>query len=181
MPVTVDLPLVPATPIRLADALNSDASSSARVIRCAPTASAATMSGTVASTAAEATTIWSADTIPLPSWRWSAMPRAARSSNFAGNRPESRLRSDPATVAPRPARIIASGIMPEPPIPTKKKDLPVSMRARYRREAAEASERPLPLSFRAQSRNAWSGKRFSTSLEANGWWEFGAEWQSGSA
>ena len=57
MPVTVDLPLVPATPIGSELALNRLASSSARVIRSAPARSAATMSATVGSTAAEATTI----------------------------------------------------------------------------------------------------------------------------
>ena len=57
MPVVVDLPLVPATPIESGAALNNCASSSARVTTFAPTRRAATMSGTVASTAAEATTI----------------------------------------------------------------------------------------------------------------------------
>ncbi len=58
--------------------------------------------------------------IPLPSCGNSAMPLRARKSNFAGSRAWSRLRSDPATWAPCPARIIARGIMPDPPMPTKK-------------------------------------------------------------
>ena len=53
MPVVVDLPLVPATPMRTGAALNSSASSSARFSRAAPTRWAATTSGTVSSTAAE--------------------------------------------------------------------------------------------------------------------------------
>ena len=57
MPVTVDLPLVPATPMAKGAALKRAESMSARLIRRAPTRSAAAMSGTVSSTAAEATTI----------------------------------------------------------------------------------------------------------------------------
>ena len=120
MPVTVDFPLVPATPIGSVLALNSDASSSGRLSRSAPTRSAATISATLASTAADATTICSAEVTPDPSCGNSVTPFAARSSNFAGSRPASRVRSEPATRAPRPARIIASGIIPLPPIPTKK-------------------------------------------------------------
>ena len=55
MAVIVDLPEVPATPTRSGAALNSSLSSSARRWTRAPTARAATMSGTVSSTAAEAT------------------------------------------------------------------------------------------------------------------------------
>ena len=66
MPVTVDLPLVPATPIGSAASLNSAASASARVARSQPFAFAATMSGTVSSTAAEAMTRWPSRT-PFPS------------------------------------------------------------------------------------------------------------------
>ncbi|MCY1170889.1 hypothetical protein D9M73_109790 [compost metagenome] len=120
MPVTVDLPLVPATPIGSSLALNRDASNCGRLSRCAPTRSAATMSATLGSTAAEATTICSAEVTPEPSCGNSATPLAARSANLAGKRPASSVRSDPATLVPRPARIIARGIMPLPPIPTKK-------------------------------------------------------------
>jgi len=57
MPVTVDLPLVPATPIGIVLALNRSASISARVRRGQSSRSAAIMSGTVGSIAAEAMTI----------------------------------------------------------------------------------------------------------------------------
>ncbi len=57
MPVVVDLPLVPATPIRNGAALKSSASNSARVTIGAPMRRAATTSGTVSSTAAEITTV----------------------------------------------------------------------------------------------------------------------------
>ena len=57
MPVVVDLPLVPATPMALGAALNSSASSSARSISRARTRRAACTSGTVSSTAADVTTI----------------------------------------------------------------------------------------------------------------------------
>ena len=60
MPVVVDLPLVPATPIEIGAALNISASSSARVISRAPARRAACTSGTLSSTAAEVTRIWSA-------------------------------------------------------------------------------------------------------------------------
>ena len=46
MPVTVDLPLVPPTAMPIGAALNSSASSSARLIRSRPSAFAFTMSGT---------------------------------------------------------------------------------------------------------------------------------------
>lgn len=120
MPVTVDLPLVPATPIGSGLALNRSASRSARRIRRHPVACAATMSATLSSTAAEATTIWSAETIPLPSCANRSMPSARNAANLAGTRPWSSPRSDPATTAPRPRRIMASGIIPDPPIPTRK-------------------------------------------------------------
>ena len=121
MPVTVDLPLVPAMPIGSSLALNRVLSSSARLIRAQPSRVAVTISATVSSTAAEATTICSADTMPLPSCGCSRMPRAIRLSNLAGTRPWSSPRSDPSTIAPRPARIVASGSMPDPPMPTRKK------------------------------------------------------------
>lgn len=57
MPVMVDLPLVPATPIEVGAALNSSLSSWGRVLISAPTRFAAPMSGTVSSTAPVATTI----------------------------------------------------------------------------------------------------------------------------
>ena len=57
MPVMVDLPLVPATPIEVGAALNSSLSSWGRVLIVAPTRFAAPMSGTVSSTAPVATTI----------------------------------------------------------------------------------------------------------------------------
>ncbi len=82
MPVVVDLPLVPPTAMLSGAALNSSASSSARVVMVAPTRRAACTSGTVSSTAAEVTRIWSARVTPLPSWRKSAMPCARRNSNF---------------------------------------------------------------------------------------------------
>ncbi len=56
MPVMVDLPLVPATPIEVGAALNSSLSSCGRVLMRAPTCLAAPMSGTVSSTAPVATT-----------------------------------------------------------------------------------------------------------------------------
>ncbi|MEJ1968200.1 MAG: hypothetical protein WDN03_06110 [Rhizomicrobium sp.] len=55
MAVVVDLPLVPATPTAPGESLNSSARSSARSIVLAPTRRAAWTSGTVSSTAAEAT------------------------------------------------------------------------------------------------------------------------------
>ena len=67
MPVTVDLPLVPAMPIDSGASLNRLASNCARLIRSAPMRVAATISGTLSSTAAEATTTCPADTTPLPS------------------------------------------------------------------------------------------------------------------
>ena len=87
MPVTVDLPLVPATPIRTRLSLNSDASRSARRIRCAPTRVAAAMSGTVSSTAADATTICSDEAMPLPSWGKRSIPSARSAANFGASRP----------------------------------------------------------------------------------------------
>ena len=57
IPVVVDLPLVPPTAMLRAAPLNRSAKSSARVIRVAPTLNAAATSGTVSSTAADATRI----------------------------------------------------------------------------------------------------------------------------
>ena len=57
IPVTVDLPLVPATPMRQEAALNIAALSSARVMRVQPNTRARATSGTVSSIAAEATKI----------------------------------------------------------------------------------------------------------------------------
>ena len=102
MPVTVDLPLVPPTAIGMAAALNNRASNWGRDRRLAPIALALTMSGTLSSIAAEATTIWSALVRPLPSWGKSSIPRCRRNSNFGASRPWSSVRSDPATAAPRP-------------------------------------------------------------------------------
>ena len=83
MPVVVDLPLVPATPMLRRAALNSSASSCGAGDQAgAPTRRAACTSGTVSSTAAEVTTIWSGPVTPLPSCGNSAMPRARRKSNF---------------------------------------------------------------------------------------------------
>ena len=78
MPVTVDLPLVPATPMAKGAALNRADSMSARLIRFAPTRSAAAMSGTVSSTAAEATTTCSGLVTPLPSCGNRRMPLLRR-------------------------------------------------------------------------------------------------------
>ena len=74
MPVVVDLPLVPATPMLVFAALNNCARSSARVMNVAPTARADATSGTVSSTAADATTICSWRVTPEPSCGNSAMP-----------------------------------------------------------------------------------------------------------
>ena len=57
MPVVVDFPLVPATPMPQTDGLNSSARSFARVVTAAPMRRAACTSGTVSSTAAEVTKI----------------------------------------------------------------------------------------------------------------------------
>jgi hypothetical protein len=65
--VTVDLPLVPATATPVPAALNSEALSWARVIRGQPSSPARTISGTLSSTAAEATITCSAFVTPLPS------------------------------------------------------------------------------------------------------------------
>ena len=119
IPVTVDLPLVPPTAIPTGAALNKAESSSARLIRAQPSSRARTTSGTVSSTAAEATSVWSAAEMPLPSCGWSAKPCRSSHANFSGVRPWSRLRSEPATLAPCPLRIIASGSIPEPPMPQK--------------------------------------------------------------
>ena len=67
MAVVVDLPLVPATPTLTCAALNSWASSCARVRIGAPTRRAAWTSGMVSSTAVETTSVWSALVSPDPS------------------------------------------------------------------------------------------------------------------
>ena len=67
IPVTVLLPLVPPTAIRTGAALNSLASSCARDRRGQPSSFARTISGTLSSTAAEATSTCSGAVIPLPS------------------------------------------------------------------------------------------------------------------
>ncbi len=120
MPVVVDFPLVPATPTDSGAALNSSASSSAREMIAAPARRAAWTSGTVSSTAPDATRIWSARVIPLPSWGCRPTPRLLRKSNLAPLRPWSRARSEPSTVAPRAWTISARGAMPLPPTPQKK-------------------------------------------------------------
>ena len=67
MPVMVDLPEVPATPMEAGATLNSSLSSWGRVLMVAPTAFAAPMSGTVSSTAPVAMTVWSGRVTPEPS------------------------------------------------------------------------------------------------------------------
>src|SRR5690606_21830434 len=84
-----------------------------------PSSFARTISGTVSSTAALATRTCAALLMPLPSWGNSVKPSRSSAANFSGVRPWSRLRSEPATSAPRPLRIVASGSMPEPPMPQK--------------------------------------------------------------
>ncbi len=120
MPVTVDLPLVPPTAMPMGAALNNKARSSARLMRFRPSAFAFTMSGTWSSIAAVATKIWSALVRPLPSCGKRAMPWLSRKLNLDPSRPWSSIRSEPATVAPCARTIIASGIMPLPPMPEKK-------------------------------------------------------------
>ena len=78
------------------------------------------MSGTVSSTAPVATTIWSARVTPEPSCGCRATSWASSQANFSGVRPWSRDRSEPSMRWPRACTIIASGSMPEPPIPQKK-------------------------------------------------------------
>jgi hypothetical protein len=119
MPVTVDLPLVPPMAMPVGAALNSVASSSARLMRGQPSSLARTTSGTVSSTAAEATSVWRGEVMPLPSCGKSVKPRLSSQANFSAVRPWSRLRSEPATSAPWPLRIKASGNMPDPPMPQK--------------------------------------------------------------
>ena len=120
IPVVVDLPQVPPIAMPWDAALNIPASNSARVVRAAPTRPAARTSGTVASTAADATRICEGPVSPLPSWGWSRMPWARRKANFSAVRPWSRERSEPSTTCPRARRIIANGNIPLPPIPQKK-------------------------------------------------------------
>jgi hypothetical protein len=87
MPVTVDLPLVPPTAMPVGAALNSVASSSARVMRGQPSSLARTTSGTVSSIAAEATRVCSAEVTPLPSCGKSSKPWLRSQANFSGVRP----------------------------------------------------------------------------------------------
>ena len=68
-------------------ALNNCASNSARVTNAAPTRLADATSGTVSSTAADATTICSLRVTPEPSCGKSAMPCPRRKSNFSVVRP----------------------------------------------------------------------------------------------
>ena len=121
MPVTVDLPLVPATPIGIVASLNRSASISARVRRSQPSRSAATMSGTVVLDRGGGDDDLVGRSDPA------AVLREQRDAEVAqvielGGQPrlvEAAVRSRDASrrVA---ARIIASGIMPDPPMPTKK-------------------------------------------------------------
>ena len=120
MPVMVDLPLVPATPIEAGAALNSWLSSSGRVTMRAPARFAAPMSGTVSSMAPVATTVWSGRVTPEPSCGCRVTPWASSQANFSGVRPWSRDRSEPSIRPPRAWTIIASGSIPEPPTPQKK-------------------------------------------------------------
>jgi len=120
MPVVVDLPLVPPMAMPVGAALNSSANSSARVMRASPSRAAARTSGTVSSTAADATRICSGRVSPLPSCLCSPMPRARRKSNLGAVLPWSSDRSDPSTAWPSPRRISASGSIPLPPMPQKK-------------------------------------------------------------
>ena len=59
----------------------------ARRILRHPSSAARTISGTVSSTAAEATRICSAEVIPLPSCGCSSNPRLSSHANFSGVRP----------------------------------------------------------------------------------------------
>ena len=121
MPVTVDLPLVPATPIGSAAALNSEASSSARVIRAAPMRVRGDDIGhaRLDRGRGDDDLIGRGDAAAVLREQRDAA-RAQRIELGGQPAPDRAPRSDPATCAPRPARIIASGIMPEPPMPTKK-------------------------------------------------------------
>ncbi len=87
IPVTVDLPLVPPMAMPTSAALNKVARSSARLIRAQPSCFARTTSGTVSSTAAEATSVCAAAVIPLPSCGNSAKPSDSSQANFSGVRP----------------------------------------------------------------------------------------------
>ncbi len=101
MPVMVDLPLVPATPIEVGAELKICDSSWGRVRMVAPTRRAAPMSGTVSSTAPVATTTWSGPVTPDPSWANRVTPWARSQSNFSGVRPWSSARSEPLIRLPR--------------------------------------------------------------------------------
>ena len=121
MPVTVDLPLVPPTAIGIVASLNRSASISARVRRAQPRRSAATMSGTVGSIAAEAIDDLVGRSDPAAVLREQLDAQIAEILELGGQ-----PRLVEAAVRPRDAsrpcaaRIIASGIIPDPPMPTKK-------------------------------------------------------------
>jgi hypothetical protein len=87
MPVTVDLPLVPATAIPAPLVLNRIELSSARVSLRQPSSAARAISGTLSSTAALATTTWSGERTPLPSCGYSTNPSRSSARNFSGVRP----------------------------------------------------------------------------------------------
>ena len=119
IPVTVLLPDVPPTAMEVGAALTRRASICARLMRAAPNSRARTTSGTLSSTAAEATRTCAALVMPLPSCGNILMPRLWSHANFSGVRPASKLRSDPAISAPSPFRISAKGNIPDPPMPQK--------------------------------------------------------------
>ena len=75
MPVTVLLPLVPATATPGWPSLTISASSWGRDTRSTPSARAARISGVSASTAVENTKRSTSGVIAVPSWGQSAMPR----------------------------------------------------------------------------------------------------------
>ena len=87
MPVTVDLPEVPPMAIPKGAALNNVARSCARLMRGQPSSFARITSGTVSSTAAEATSVCTAPEMPLPSCGCSSKPRLSSQANFSGVRP----------------------------------------------------------------------------------------------
>ncbi len=98
MPVVVDLPDVPPTATRDWRGVDQFGQQFRPLdLTAQPSVFAATMSGTVSSTAAEVTSIWLALVTPEPSCGWRPMPRAFRKSNFAAVRPASSDRSDPST------------------------------------------------------------------------------------
>src|ERR1019366_1937066 len=139
MPVVVDLPLVPATPMRWAAALNSSASSSARVMMARSSRRADWTSGMLSSTAPDITRIWPRRFTPLPSWGCRATPRPRRKSNRAVLRPWSSARSEPSTTPPRAKTISARGVMPLPPTPQKKEAWPGIIAGPYERRPGGAT------------------------------------------